>query len=57
MTLNAVTAAKKFGTDITVLVTGANAEKIAQETAQIPDVKNVLVAQNSNLKNQLPGNF
>lgn len=57
LTLNAVTAAKKIGGDITILVVGANVEKIAEESAKIPNIKNVLVYQNSNLKSQLPGNF
>lgn len=55
LTLNAVTAAKKFGNEINILVVGENAEKIAKEATKIPDVKKVFFAQDSKLKNQLPG--
>ncbi|KAI1725069.1 electron transfer flavoprotein [Ditylenchus destructor] len=54
LTLNAVTAGKKIGGDLTVLVAGANAEKIAQLAAKIPDVKSVIFAQDDKLANQLP---
>lgn len=55
LTLNAITAAKKLGRDISVLITGANAETIAKEAAKIPDVKTIFFYQDTKLKNQLSG--
>lgn len=55
LTLNAVTAAKKLGGDVNILVTGENAEKIAKEAAKISDVKKIFFLQDSKLKHQLPG--
>jgi len=69
LTLNAVSAAKKLGKEISVLVVGEKSENIAKEVcmfghecilkqfqaSQIPDVKSVLFAQNPKLAHQLPG--
>uniref|UniRef100_A0A0K0D0A1 Electron transfer flavoprotein subunit alpha n=1 Tax=Angiostrongylus cantonensis TaxID=6313 RepID=A0A0K0D0A1_ANGCA len=54
ITLNAITAAGKLGDDVAVLVTGANARKVAEQVAKISGVKKVLVAQDDKLKNNLP---
>ncbi|VDM60768.1 unnamed protein product [Angiostrongylus costaricensis] len=54
ITLNAITAAGKLGDDVAVLVTGANASKVAEQVAKISGVKKVLVAQDDKLKNNLP---
>ncbi|KAK5966970.1 hypothetical protein GCK32_009691 [Trichostrongylus colubriformis] len=54
ITLNAISAAGKLGGDISVLVTGANASKIAEQVAKVQGVKKVLVAQDDKLKNNLP---
>ena len=43
-TLNAVTAAKKIGGTLTILVVGHNAATVAQAAAQIPGVAKVLHA-------------
>ncbi|KAL3125849.1 hypothetical protein niasHT_003008 [Heterodera trifolii] len=54
ITLNAVTAAKKLGHEISLLVAGKNAEAVANGAAKIPDVKCVLFAQDAALEAQLP---
>nr|CAD2168492.1 unnamed protein product [Meloidogyne enterolobii] len=54
LTLNAVTAAKKIGHEISMLVTGKNSEEIAKESAKISDIKRVLFAQNEKLTANLP---
>ncbi|KAI6178203.1 Electron-transfer-flavoprotein [Aphelenchoides besseyi] len=54
VTLNALTAAQKIGHEISVLVAGANSKAVASEAAKLPNVKRVLVAQDEQLKNQLP---
>jgi|UniRef100_A0AC35G5Z9 electron transfer flavoprotein alpha subunit len=54
VTLNAITAASKLGHDISVLVAGANSQKVAEEVAKVANVKRVLVAQDEKLKAQLP---
>lgn len=38
-----------------MLVTGANAAKVAEQVAKVNGVKRVLVAQDEKLKNNLPG--
>ena len=55
ITLNAITAATKLGSDVSVLVTGANAKAVAEQVAKVNGVKRVLVAQDDKLKNNLPG--
>ncbi|GMR53851.1 hypothetical protein PMAYCL1PPCAC_24046, partial [Pristionchus mayeri] len=54
ITLNAITAASKMGADISVLVTGASASKVAEQIVKVNGVKRVLVAQDEKLKNNLP---
>ncbi|KAF7638330.1 ETF domain-containing protein, partial [Meloidogyne graminicola] len=54
LTFNAVTAAKKIGHEISLLVTGKNSESIANKAAKIPDVKRVLFSQNEKLNTNLP---
>lgn len=54
ITLNAITAAGKVGSDVSVLVTGANASKVAEQVAKINGIKRVLVAEDAQLKNNLP---
>ncbi|CAD6186069.1 unnamed protein product [Caenorhabditis auriculariae] len=54
ITLNAITAAGKLGSDVSVLVTGANSKKVAEQVAKVAGVKRVLVAQDDKLKNNLP---
>ncbi|TKR92979.1 hypothetical protein L596_007521 [Steinernema carpocapsae] len=54
VTLNAISGAAKLGADISVLVAGANATKVAGEVAKIANVKRVLVAQDEKLKGALP---
>lgn len=54
ITLNVISAASKFGNDVSVLVTGANASKIAEQVSKVNGVKTVLVAQDEKLKNNLP---
>ncbi|EYC33504.1 hypothetical protein Y032_0002g833 [Ancylostoma ceylanicum] len=54
ITLNAITAAGKLGSDVSVLVTGANASKVAEQVAKVSGVKKVLVAQDEKLKHNLP---
>jgi len=55
-TLNAVTAAKALGGDITVLVAGSGAEKAAAEAAQIDGVSAVLHADDESLGHQVAEN-
>ncbi|CAB3408991.1 unnamed protein product [Caenorhabditis bovis] len=54
ITLNAITAANKLGNEVSVLVTGANASKVAEQVSKVNGVKRVLVAQDEKLKNNLP---
>ncbi|KAK0425847.1 hypothetical protein QR680_009424 [Steinernema hermaphroditum] len=54
VTLNAISGAAKLGSDISVLVAGANATAVAGEVAKIANVKRVLVAQDAKLKAGLP---
>ena len=54
LTLNAVSAAKKLGHEITLLVTGKNSEAVSQSAAKIPDVKRVLFSQSPKLEANLP---
>uniref|UniRef100_A0A915AI83 Electron transfer flavoprotein subunit alpha n=2 Tax=Parascaris univalens TaxID=6257 RepID=A0A915AI83_PARUN len=53
ITLNAISAASKLG-DVSVLVAGANAKKIAEQVAKVENVKRVIVAEDEKLKAQLP---
>ena len=54
VTMNALSAAQKIGNDISVLVAGANSRAVAKSAAKLPNVKRVLVAEDAQLKNQLP---
>lgn len=54
VTLNAVTAAKKFGGDITCLVAGTNCGDVAAEVSGIDGVSKILVAQDDSFKGFLP---
>ncbi|CAI5438371.1 unnamed protein product [Caenorhabditis angaria] len=54
ITLNAITAAGKLGNELSVLVTGANATKVAEQVSKVAGVKRVIVAQDDKLKNNLP---
>jgi len=54
LTLSAVTAAKKFGGDITCLVAGTNCANVAAQVSAIDGVSKVLVAQDASYKGFLP---
>jgi electron transfer flavoprotein alpha subunit len=56
-TRNAVTAATKLGSDITVLVAGSNCQGAAQAAARIVGVTKVLVADAPELAHALPENL
>ena len=55
-TLNAVTAAKEIGGDITVLVAGSGCAAVADEAAKIDGVSKVLLADNEAYGHQLAEN-
>ncbi|KAL8196893.1 UNVERIFIED_CONTAM: hypothetical protein K2H54_001179, partial [Gekko kuhli] len=54
ITLNAVTAAKKVGGEVSCLVAGTNCEKVAQDLSKVPGVSKVLLAQHETYKGFLP---
>lgn len=54
LTLNAVTAAKKIGNEISLLVTGKSLDNVAKMMSKIPDVKRVLYLQHPKLEANLP---
>uniref|UniRef100_A0AAZ3R707 Electron transfer flavoprotein subunit alpha, mitochondrial n=1 Tax=Oncorhynchus tshawytscha TaxID=74940 RepID=A0AAZ3R707_ONCTS len=54
ITLNAITAAKKLGGDVSCLVAGTDCTKVAQEISKVLGVKTVLIAQNDAYKGSLP---
>uniref|UniRef100_A0A0N4ZPJ6 Electron transfer flavoprotein subunit alpha n=1 Tax=Parastrongyloides trichosuri TaxID=131310 RepID=A0A0N4ZPJ6_PARTI len=54
ITLHAITAANKIGSDISVLVAGSNTKKVADEVSKINGVKKVLIAEDPKLEHQLP---
>jgi len=54
VTLNAVTAAKKFGGDVTCLVAGTNCAGVAAEVSKVEGISKVLVAQDASYKGFLP---
>jgi len=54
ITRNAITAASKLGGDVSVLVAGAKADKVAAEVSKIANVKRVLHAKDAKLGGQLP---
>lgn len=53
ITLNAISAASKLG-DVSVLVAGTSARKVAEQVAKIENVKRVIIATDDQLKSQLP---
>ncbi|SDH45632.1 electron transfer flavoprotein subunit alpha/FixB family protein [Pseudomonas panipatensis] len=55
-TLNTVSAAKKIGGDVVVLVAGQNVGAVAEAAAKIEGVSKVLVADNAAYAHQLPEN-
>ncbi|XP_076663596.1 electron transfer flavoprotein subunit alpha wal [Andrena cerasifolii] len=54
VTSNAISAAKKIGGDITVLVAGTNCDAVAQSVSKSSGVTKVLVADNDAFKGFLP---
>uniref|UniRef100_A0A8D8RAT1 Electron transfer flavoprotein subunit alpha n=1 Tax=Cacopsylla melanoneura TaxID=428564 RepID=A0A8D8RAT1_9HEMI len=56
-TLSAITAAKKIGGDISVLVAGNKIGDVAQQVAKISGVTKVLTVENDVLKGSLPENW
>ena len=54
VTSNAISAAKKIGGDITVLVAGTNCDAVAQSVSKAGGVTKVLVADNDAFKGFLP---
>uniref|UniRef100_A0AC35TIH6 Electron transfer flavoprotein subunit alpha n=1 Tax=Rhabditophanes sp. KR3021 TaxID=114890 RepID=A0AC35TIH6_9BILA len=54
ITLNAITAANKLGSDVSVLIAGSNSKAIAAEVAKVTGVKKVIVAEDAKLEHQLP---
>ena len=55
-TLNAVTAAQQLGTELEILVVGANCQAVAQAAAAIAGVSKVKVADNAAYEHQLAEN-
>jgi len=55
-TLNTVAAAQALGTDIDILVAGANCGAVAEAAAKVPGVGKVLVADNAAYEHQLAEN-
>ncbi|XP_026095019.1 electron transfer flavoprotein subunit alpha, mitochondrial-like [Carassius auratus] len=54
ITLNAITAATKLGSDVSCLVAGTNCAKVAEQLSKVQGVKKVLVAQHESYKGFLP---
>ncbi|XP_016342276.1 electron transfer flavoprotein subunit alpha, mitochondrial-like [Sinocyclocheilus anshuiensis] len=54
ITLNAITAATKLGSDVSCLVAGTNCAKVAEQLSKVQGVKKVLVAQHEAYKGLLP---
>lgn len=54
ITQNAITAAKKIGNEITVLVAGSQVGQVASSVAKLDGVKRVLVAENDAFNGFLP---
>jgi len=53
-TLNAITAAKAVGGEVSCLVAGTNCAAVAQEIAAVPGVAKILVAENAAFEGFLP---
>ncbi|XP_013397782.1 electron transfer flavoprotein subunit alpha, mitochondrial [Lingula anatina] len=54
ITLNAVSAAKQIGEDVSCLVAGTQCAKVAEEVSKIAGVKKVLVADHDAFKGYMP---
>jgi len=54
LTMNAVTAATKLGSDVTCLVAGSNCAKAAEELSKVKGVTRILVADNAGFDGFLP---
>ncbi|XP_030620573.1 electron transfer flavoprotein subunit alpha, mitochondrial [Chanos chanos] len=54
VTLNAITAASKVGSEISCLVAGTNCAKVTEELSKVKGVKKILVAQHDAYKGLLP---
>ncbi|KAH0619853.1 hypothetical protein JD844_014221 [Phrynosoma platyrhinos] len=54
ITLNAISAAKRIGGEVSCLVAGTNCEKVAQELSKVQGVAKVLLAQHDAYKGLLP---
>jgi electron transfer flavoprotein alpha subunit len=55
-TLNAVTAAKLIGGDITILIAGVGCAIVGDQASKIPSVSNVMIADSSEYSNALAEN-
>ncbi|WP_415889843.1 electron transfer flavoprotein subunit alpha/FixB family protein [Neptuniibacter sp. SY11_33] len=56
-TLNAVTAASQMGSDLHLLVAGANCSAVAEAAAQVAGIEKVLLADNAAYEHQLAENM
>ncbi|XP_051548280.1 electron transfer flavoprotein subunit alpha, mitochondrial-like isoform X1 [Myxocyprinus asiaticus] len=54
ITLNAISAAKKVGSEVSCLVAGTDCAKVAEQLSKVQGVKKVLVAQHEAYKGLLP---
>ncbi|KAA0724270.1 Electron transfer flavoprotein subunit alpha, mitochondrial [Triplophysa tibetana] len=54
ITLNAISAANKLGSDVSCLVAGTNCAKVVEQLSKVQGVKKVLVAQHELYKGLLP---
>ncbi|XP_028921608.1 electron transfer flavoprotein subunit alpha, mitochondrial [Ornithorhynchus anatinus] len=54
ITLNAITAAKRLGGEVSCLVAGTKCDKVAQDLSQVAGVAKILVAQHDMYKGLLP---
>ena len=56
-TLNAISAASQINEDVHVLVIGSNSEEVAKLISQVPNVKKVILVNNSIYENYLAENY
>ena len=56
-TFNTISASKKIGSDIDILVAGSGCADIGKQSSQIPDVKSVLVADSEEYKDFVAENL
>ena len=56
-TFNTISASKKIGSDIDILVAGSGCADIGKQSSQIPDVKSVLVADSQEYKDFVAENL